>query len=453
MTNPLSPQALDLSEAVVGGNAGAYCYELGRRLQPIVRSLTGPGVRQTLEILQAELPDLTAHSVESGSRAFDWTVPDEWTIRDAYIETAAGERIVDFRDNPLHVVGYSEPVDTWLDLSDLQQYLYSRPDMPEAIPYVTSYYRRRWGFCLRDAQRRDLAPGKYRVVIDSSLAPGQLDYGELILPGRSRDEVFLSTYICHPNMANNELSGPVVTTALARWLMSQDDRHYTYRIVFVPETIGSLVYLSRNLDILRSRVVAGFNVTCIGDERTYSFLPSRAGDTVSDRVARHVLQHLAPDHRRYTWLDRGSDERQYCAPGIDLPIATIMRSKYGEYPEYHTSMDDFGPVVTADGLGGGFRAVQRAIAILERDCVPQVTCLGEPQLGKRDLYPDLSCRGSAGQVRGMMNMISYCDGTRSLLQIAELIDEPFEMLFDLLQPLIEARLIRILGWDVASGSE
>ena len=256
---------------------GKWCFALAQELWPIPRSITGPGVRKTLSIIKRELPNLRILEVPSGEAAFDWTVPNEWTIRDAYIEDEAGNRVVDFQENNLHVVGYSTPIDTWLELSDLQPHLYSLPDQPNAIPYVTSYYRERWGFCLSDSQRKHLRNGRYRVFIDAELKPGVLNYGELLIEGENTQEIFLSTYVCHPSMANNELSGPVVTTALAKWLGAQPELRYSYRIVFIPETIGSLVYISRNLEEMRAKIKAGFNVTCVGDNRCYSYLPSRVG--------------------------------------------------------------------------------------------------------------------------------------------------------------------------------
>lgn len=426
---------------------GSWCFSLADELWPINRSLTGAGVRETLARLKEELPRLTVHEVPSGTNVFDWVVPDEWAIREAYIEDEAGNRIVDFHENNLHVLGYSEPVDEWLDLDALQAHLYSQPDQPDAIPYVTSYYKRRWGFCLTDNQRRSLPVGRYRAVIDSDLGPGVLNYGELLISGESEKEIFLSTYICHPSMANNELSGPVVTAALAKWLSAQPSLKYSYRIVFIPETIGSIVYLSQNLERMKETIHAGYNISCIGDDRCYSFLPSRAGDTLSDRVAKHVLMHIDPDYKRYTWLDRGSDERQYCAPGADLPVATIMRSKYGQYPEYHTSLDRLGTVVTAEGLAGGFGALRAALNVFERDFFPLVTTIGEPQLGKRGLYPDISQKGSGNTVRDMMNLISYCDGKRSLFEIAEIINVSFDILLELASPLLREGLLVSCGGD------
>lgn len=422
---------------------GDYCYRLAKDLFPICRSLTGPGVRETLAYLSHHLPGLTVHEVPSGSQVFDWTVPDEWIIKDAYITDESGHRIVDFQTHNLHVVGYSEPVNQWLDLEELDKHLYSLPEQPDAIPYITSYYFRRWGFCLTDQQRQALQPGRYHAVINSELKKGILNYAELIIPGHTEKEVLLSTYICHPSMANNELSGPVVTTAIARWLMSLKNRYYTYRIVFIPETIGSIVYINQNINHLKEHVVAGFNITCIGDERCYSFLPSRAGDTLSDRAARHVLSHIDPDFKRYTWLDRGSDERQYCAPGVDLPIATIMRSKYGEYPEYHTSLDNL-DLITPDGLEGGVNALLQAIEAIENNVRLKVTTFCEPQLGKRGLYPTLSTKETRAQVAAMMNLISYCDGKRSLLEIAEIIGEPMSTLVAILKPLLESGLIEAI---------
>ena len=422
---------------------GALMHHWAQDLFPICRSLTGAGVRQTLSYLKKLLPGLVIESVPSGHQVFDWVVPDEWTIRDAYISDENGIRVVDFGNSNLHVVGYSEPIDQWFSLEELQTYLHSLPDQPDAIPYITSYYKRRWGFCLSENQRKKLKPGRYRAVVDSDLAPGVLNYGELVLPGRLQDEVLLSTYVCHPSMANNELSGPLVTAAITQWLMDLPDRKYTYRIVFLPETIGSITYLSQNLEHLKLHVIAGFNITCIGDGRCYSYLPSRAGDTLSDRAALHVLKHLASDFKRYSYLDRGSDERQYCAPGVDLPIATIMRSKYGEYAEYHTSLDDL-TLVTPEGLEGGFTALRKAIEVIELNCRPQVTVLCEPQLGKRGLYPTLSTKTSGQSVKAMMDLIAYADGAHSILDIAEIIGVPMWELVPIYQRLNEHGLLRDL---------
>lgn len=404
-------------EELSPADSGEQMHQWVRDLFPIGRSITGDGFRQTLSYLQGLLPGMTIHEVPSGTAAFDWTVPDEWNIREAYIEDLAGNRLIDYANHNLHIVGYSEPVDRELDRDELELHLHSLPEQPDAIPYVTSYYRRTWGFCLTQQQRDSLGPGPFRVVIDSTLAPGSLTYGELIIPGRVNEEVLLSTYACHPSMANNELSGPVVTTALARWLQSLPTRWYTYRIVFLPETIGSITYLSRNLAQLQDRVRAGWVLTCIGDDRAYSLLPSRYGETLADRVSDAVTREIDGPWHRYTFLDRGSDERQYCSPGVDLPVASLMRSKYGTYPEYHTSLDDLS-FVTPSGLQGGLDMMTTAIRILEGNRVWRSKFPCEAQLGPRGLYPTISTPTSGYAVRDMMNVLAYLDGTNDAIQVA-----------------------------------
>jgi aminopeptidase-like protein len=419
---------------------GVEMHGWAKDLFPVCRSLTGDGVRETLAYIGKLVPALTIHEVPSGTQAFDWTVPDEWNIRGAHIEDESGRRIVDFANSNLHVVGYSTPVDEWMTLAELQPHLHSLPEQPDAIPYITSYYARRWGFCLRHRDREQLAEGRYHVVIDSTLAPGSLTYGEVLIRGKEEKEVLLSTYVCHPSMANNELSGPVVTTALARWLSSLPERRYSYRIVFIPETIGSIVYISRHLDELKAKTIAGYVITCIGDDRAYSFLRSRDGNTLADRAAKLVMDRHAPDHVEYSYLDRGSDERQYCSPGVDLPVASIMRTRYQSYPEYHTSLDDL-TLVTPTGLEGGFNVVRKVLELIEgnRDYRAVYPC--EPQLGKRGLYPTLSTRGAGNTVRAMTNLLAYADGTRDLVDIATLTGISAEEALETAERLLKAGLI------------
>lgn len=417
-------------------------YERAKRLEGPYRSITGEGVRESLRILQDEIP-LTINEVATGTAAFDWKVPQEWNIKDAYIIAPDGQKILEFKKNYLHVLGYSLPVNTEVSLEELQEHLYSLPSQPDAIPYVTSYYKGRWGFCISENQRKRLAPGKYRVFIDSELKDGSLTYGELIIPGKEQKEVFISTYICHPQMGNDNISGPTVTTELAKWLMTSP-RRYTYRIAFVPETIGSLVYMSRNLAEMKARTIAAFNLTCAGDERAFSYLPSRHGDTLSDRVAKRVLARIHPDYISYSFLTRGGDERQYCAPGADLPVVNIMRSKYAVYPEYHTSLDDLN-LITPNGLNGTFEVHVECIKEIEMNVTYQITCVGEPQLGRRGLFPTLSAKGSPSTSQlDMNNLLAYADGTRDLISLSETINVPLPELTAMAKTLVDAGLLRLV---------
>lgn len=418
---------------------GQEMFALAEELFPICRSITGDGLRESLQRL-TQIAPFKQNEVATGTRCFDWVVPPEWNIRDAYIIDPSGHKIVDFKQNNLHVVGYSTPVSSRMSLDQLQQHLYSLPEQPDAIPYVTSYYSPRWGFCMTEEQRSSLVPGDYEVVIDSDLKDGHLTYGELIIPGSTDEEVLLSSYLCHPSMANNELSGPIVTTYLARWLLGLESRRFTYRVVIVPETIGAIVYLSRNLASMRANTVAGFVLTCVGDDLDYSYLPSRAGDTLADQAAQHVLNHVHPNYSRYSYLDRGSDERQYCSPGVDLPVCSMMRSKYGTYPEYHTSLDNL-EFVSPEGLFGGYSVVQKALQCLELNERLRSTVCCEPQLGKRGLYPTISTKESNDRVRDMMNFLAYADGKRSVLDIAETIGVPAWSLAELISRFKKERLL------------
>lgn len=420
---------------------GSQMYHWAEDLFPICRSLTGDGVRQTLRYLQNLLPDMQIHEVPSGTTCFDWTVPDEWNIRSAYVANEAGEKIIDFARNNLHLVGYSEPVDMWLSLAQLQEHLHSLPEQPTAIPYVTSYYKRTWGFCLSHEQRKNLADGQYHVVIDSTLAPGHMSYAELTIPGKSTDTIFLSTYICHPSMANNELAGPVLQTALAQWIL-QKNRYYTYKLIFVPETIGSIYYLSRHLPQLQQEVKAGFVLSCCGDNNKYSYLPSRCGTSLSDKVLLHVLEQHHPYFTRYTFLDRASDERQYQSPGVDLPVIPFSRSLYRHFPEYHTSLDNM-RFISPEGLQNSYATMQLCLQILEANRVYYNTCLCEPQLGKRGLYPTTSIKGGYDDtVDIIINFLVYCDGQHDLLDIAKLIDVPAERCIPIVQKLVEKGVLR-----------
>lgn len=421
---------------------GQEMYDFAGELFPIGRSLTGEGVRTSLQMIKEQVPELEIKSVSSGAQVFDWTVPQEWEIREGYIEDEAGNRIIDYRKNNLHVMGYSVAVDKYVSLEELLQYIKVEEQQPEVIPYVTSYYSRRFAFCMSKKQRDSLKPGTYHMVIDSRHFDGELNYGEILLPGVSEKEVLLSTYICHPSMANNEVSGPVLTTWLAKWLKTLD-RRLSYRIVIVPETIGSIAYLSRNLAQMKQNTIAGFVLTCVGDDRTYSYLETRKADTLTDRVMRNVLGFAYPAYKTYSFLERGSDERQYNAPGVDLPVCDFCRSKYAEYPEYHTSADDMS-LISPEGLEGSYKVMQQVIRALEYNNYYRVTCLCEPQLGKRGLYPTESRKGIYEEVKKLTNLIAYADGTEDLISISTRIGVPVEELIPNIDKLCEAGLLEIV---------
>ena len=399
---------------------GDEMMSLAEALWPLNRSLSGSGVRETLKVLRRENPALEVKRFPSGLKRGDWTLPNEWEVRSAYIITPAGKKICNFDENNLHLVGYSESVDMEMDLENLRPHLHTLPSQPDAIPYVTSYYDAKWGFCMTENEARNLEPGRYTVKIDSSKFSGGLDYGELVLPGKSSAEIVFSTYICHPSMANNEISGPVLASAIAK-TMSTSSNHYTYRFLFLPETIGAISYISENIASLKKNVRAGFILTCMGDERSYSYIPSRLGQSVADRLGLNVAERLGISLVSYSWLDRGSDERQYCWPGVDLPFASFIRTKYGtnDYPEYHTSLDRLGTVVTRRGLEGSLYFYLELLRQVEVMRFPKSETLGEPQLGRRGRYRNTSIKTHFSR-NEILDVLSFCDGQTEASKLPEL---------------------------------
>ena len=424
-----------------GKDTGDTMYKWASDLFPINRSITGQGVRDTLNYIKAIEPSLVIKSVKSGMKVFDWQVPKEWNVRNAYIIGPDGNKFADFKVNNLHLMGYSIPVEETLELEELNKHLHSLPNQPNAIPYVTSYYKEDWGFCITQFERDKLERGQYKVFIDATLEDGILNYGELLIKGRSEKELLISTYVCHPSMANNELSGPVVASMIIKWLKSLPSRRYTYRFVFVPETIGSIVYINENYYQLRTNCLGGFVVTCVGDNNNYSLLESKNGDTFLDCVGRHVMRwHTNNKYSSYSFLKRGSDERQYSSVGVDLPMISLMRSKYGEYVEYHTSLDNL-DFISADGLYGAFRIHKKAIEVLETNVKYSVTSICEPQLGKRGLYPLQSTKDTQEKVELMMNLIAYCDGSRDLLSVADIIEADYFLCLQKVNDLLDSGLM------------
>lgn len=414
-------------------------YSYVKRLFPLCRSITGRGVRDTVEILQEIIP-LQRVEIPSGTQVFDWQIPLEWNVCEAYVADQRGERVIDFTNHNLHLVGYSKPFEGWITLKELQEHLYSLPEHPDWIPYVTSYYKSHWGFCLTERERKKLTEQLYYVKIESRLEPGSMTLADLVLPGESEEEIFFSTYICHPSMANNELSGPVVAAFLAKELMGRSKRRYTYRFAFVPETIGAIAYLSQNLDTMRKQVQAGYVITCVGDRGPFSYLKTRGGDTLSDRVVEHLFSHLPEETKQYSWLERGSDERQYNWPGVDLPIGSLMRSKYGEYPEYHTSADDL-DFIDSHSLQQSLHLYLNMVDILEGNRTFSSATICEPQLSSRGLYPTLSRSNSGLSSREMIDILAYSDGVTDLLTIANLLKRPMSALKQSVEKLLQANLL------------
>src|SRR5579859_5804529 len=393
-------------------------------LYPLCRSITGEGLRETLRRLQKHVP-LEIHEVKSGTPVLDWTVPKEWNIRDAYVADAKGTRVIDFKRSSLHVLNYSTPVRTKMPLAELRPHLFTLPDHPDWVPYRTSYYSEAWGFCAAHRVVEALPDGEYEVVIDSTLAPGALSYGELVIPGETTDEVLLSCHSCHPSLANDNLSGIAVAVALAKRLAAQPRRRFTYRFLFIPGTIGSITWLAAHEDVV-PRIKHGLVLSCVGDAGGFTYKRSRRGDAPVDRAVAHVLRHTGTSHTITDFVPYGYDERQYCSPGFNLAVGCFMRTPNGKYPEYHTSADNLS-LVKPEALEGSLAAVSTVLAVLEGDGrFRNLSPKGEPQLGRRGLY---GATGGAAQLPGfefaLLWVLNYSDGSNSLLDIAERAGMPF----------------------------
>lgn len=426
----------------------ATTHDLGRaiesyfdRLWPLNRSITGPGYRASLDVL-AELMPMERLRFETGRRVFDWVVPEEWNARAAYFVDPHGIRHADYAVNNLHLVSYSVPVNGTMALAELRPHLYSIPDNPDAVPYVTSYYARNWGFCLTDRELRQLPDGTYRVVIDSELYDGHVEVGEAVLRGDTDQEVLFSSYLCHPSLANDQLSGPIVLAFLYERLGAMPQRRYTYRFVIWPETIGSLCYLSLRGQQLKERLVAGFQLACLGDPGAFTYKLSRRGDTLADRAARIMLRDRGT-HRIVPFdPSNGSDERQLCAPGFDLPFGGLLRTMYGVYPQYHTSLDNKA-CISLEALAGSVEAAADLAAALEKNERWRNTVqFGEPQLGRRGLYPNVSSSLIlAEDVQAAMWLLNFADGRHDLFDIAERSNQKLAALVRAAEPLSAVGLL------------
>jgi aminopeptidase-like protein len=418
---------------------GQELHGLVAELFPIQRSLTGDGVRETLALLAREVP-LEVIETPTGTPIFDWTVPLEWNVRAAWIEGSDGERVLDLADSPLHVLGYSVPVDTVIPLAELREHVFTHADDPDLVPYRTSYWEEQWGFCMSRRRLDALPDGDYRVRIDSTLEDGSLTSAELTIAGETEDEFLLSTYICHPALANDNLSGVVLLWALARTLREQPLRH-TFRLLWGPGTLGPLCWLARNVERL-DRVAHGLVVSCVGDRGPLRYKRSRRGAAGIDRAAAYVLGH-EPGSIVADWQPSGGDERQYCSPGFDLPVGTLSRTPHGLFPEYHSSADDL-DLVTAESLGASFRAALEVIDVVERNGrYRNLSPYGEPQLGRRGLYQSVP-DGTNPEVAYLW-LLNLSDGANDLLAIAERSGLPFETVRDAAATLEAHELLERLG--------
>lgn len=419
---------------------GKEMHHLMTELFPICRSITGDGVRKTDQIISKHIP-LEIHEIPSGTKVFDWIIPKEWNINDAYIIDPAGNKIIDFKKSNVHVISYSIPIKAKMTLDELKPHLYTIPEKPEVIPYRISYYKENWGFCLSHNQFLNLKEGEYEVVIDSTLNDGSLTYGQYFLPGKTNDEILVSCYTCHPSLCNDNLSGIVLSTFLAKTLTKINSRKYSYRFLFVPETIGAITWLSQNESKL-SNIKHGLVATCVGDKGCSTYKKSRNGNLPIDRAVTNVLQHSGEDYKIIDYFPPGSDERQYGSPGINLPVGSLMRTPYGEFPEYHTSADDL-DFVKSEFLANTFSKYMKTFFILENNkTYVNLYPKGEPHLGKRGLYRNVSGQQDGYEAElAIISILNLSDGNHSLLDISERTGMNFSLIKWTADRLIETKLI------------
>jgi aminopeptidase-like protein len=417
---------------------GSELHRFAAELFPTCRSITGEGLRHTLKLIQERIP-LEISEVQTGTPVFDWTVPKEWNVRDAYIKDSRGNKVVDFQRSNLHVLNYSVPVRAKMSLTELKPHLFTLSEQPDCIPYRTSYYQENWGFCLTHNQMLALENGEYEVCIDAALEPGHLSYGEFYLPGRSKEEVLISCHACHPSLANDNLSGLTVATALAQ-LLSGKELRYSYRFLFIPGTIGAITWLARNRERAK-HTRHGLVLSGIGDAGGFHYKKSRRGNAEIDRAMTHVLRHHGEPYEVLDFSPYGYDERQYCSPGFNLPVGCLMRSVWGTFPEYHTSADNL-DFIKPDSLAGSLRICAAVVDVLEnnfRYCNQNPCC--EPQLGKRNLYRSMGGESIGTEINARLWVLNFSDGEHSLLDIAERSGLPFLTIRNAAEILCESGLL------------
>tara|TARA_A100001011_G_C14268003_1_gene825632 strand:- start:650 stop:1939 length:1290 start_codon:yes stop_codon:yes gene_type:complete len=426
-------------------NKGQEIYNWAKKIFYYNRSITGEGTVKTIKFIQKKLPNLKLKNFKSGKKVFDWIIPDEWNVKEAYIADLEGKKLIDFRLNNLHLMGYSTPINKKIKFKDLIKKLHTIKKMPNAIPYRYSYYSKDWGFCIQYNKLKLFKNKYYKVFIDSSFKKGNLPYGELLINGISKKEILLSTYICHPSMGNNEVSGPVLLTALAQYLRNKKNLYYSYRIIFIPETIGSIAYIHKNIKILKKNVVAGYVVTCVGDNKEFSYLETQEKNTLSNKIAQTAFKLKNIKFKKYSFLQRGSDERQFNSPGVELNIGSIMRTKYGEYKEYHTSLDNLN-FISAKGFQGSYDIYKQVIDLFEINRIYKNTKVCEPFFTKYKLRnsTDGTYNSKISSDINISDVCAYLDGKRDLIDLSDILSLDIYYINEMISLLKSKKIIKMV---------
>jgi aminopeptidase-like protein len=414
-------------------------------LYPMCRSITGKGIEDTLKYIQKRIP-IDIEYVPTGTEAFDWKVPKEWNIKDAWIKNSKGEKIVDIKDHYLHVLNYSIPINKKISLAELKKHLYTLSNFPDWIPYRTTYYQENWGFCMKHNDFLKLEDEEYEVFIDSTLEDGNLCYGELLIKGESEKEILISSYCCHPQQCNDSLSGTVFALHLVEYLLKQKN-YYSYRFVFIPETIGAIIYVSKNLDIMKKNIIGGYTLTCLGDEGDFTYLKTRKENQMIDKITLHLLEKSGLNYKVREYYTCGSDERQYNYPGVDLNIGSLMKTKYGEFDEYHTSGDNLN-FVTPNGLNDSYNFYLKCIELIENNHIYVNTKICEPQLGKHGLYNMVGGRTKSNNIfekidpQHFRRILYYLDGNNDLISISNILNIELQLIYKIIKILLDKKLIK-----------
>lgn len=404
-------------------------FKIVKDLFPIHRSITGPGIKASMKYIENIVQEFKRIKFKSETKVFDWLVPNEWIIKDAYILDEKNKKHADFKKNNLHIVGFSYPIKKFIKKKELFNHIFTIKNLPTSIPYVTSYYKKNWGFCMSESQKKKLKGNKFKVVIDSQFKKGHLELTHCVFPGKSKKEIFFSSYLCHPSMANNELSGPAVLTKIANYVKNLKNRKYSYRFVILPETIGSICYINKFRKQLKKNIICGFNLSCVGDDNSYSHISSRENNTLADQALSAALINKKKV-KNYSFLTRGSDERQYCSPLVDLPVCGFSRSKYSEFKEYHTDKDNL-EYVSEKGLENSFDVMKTIIDAFENCYLAKSKIICEPMLSKRKLHPTISVKGGYPEsVILRRDIIAYSDGKKNIFQISKILNKSLKLVIN-----------------------